>query len=203
MFADACKLPKQFYLRSDVVQISRELLGKVLVTNVRGKQSAGLIVETEAYAGIRDRASHAWHGRRTDRTDVMFAQGGRAYVYLIYGIHVLFNVTTNKEGLPDAVLIRAIEPLEGIDEMLVRRNMQSPSPALSNGPSKLTQALGIDLSFYGLSLNGNTIWIEDRGISIPEQKIGADTRIRIAYAGEDALRPWRFRIKGNPFVSKK
>ena len=202
MHKKAVKLPQGFYLHSDVVGISRRLLGKVLATNNDGKLTAGIIVETEAYAGHRDRASHAWKGSPTGRTEIMYRAGGLSYVYLIYGMHVLFNVVTNKAGIPDAVLIRAIEPTDGVEVMLDRRKMTSLKPALTNGPGKLTKALGIDLSFYGLSLTGDKIWIEDQGLRIPESEIESGVRIGVDYAGEHAKRPWRFWIKGNPFVSR-
>ncbi len=202
MSSNRFKLPADFYRQADVVHISRELLGKVLVTNVNGQRTAAMIVETEAYAGENDRASHAYNGRSTSRTEIMYRAGGVSYVYLIYGLHVLFNVVTNKAGIPDAVLIRAVQPLEGLDIMLARRKMSSIKPTLSNGPGKLTRALGIDLSFYGLPLTGDTIWIEDRGLHIPAQRIASGPRIGVAYAGTDASRPWRFWIRDNPFVSK-
>ncbi len=196
------KLPREFYLQTDVLQVARQLLGKVLVTNVHGRRTAGIIVETEAYAGVNDRASHAWRGHSSKRTQIIYRAGGFSYVYLIYGMYVLFNVVSNVEGIPDAILIRAIEPIEGIDYMLERRKMKSLRPAVSNGPGKLTQSLGIDLSYYGLPLTGNKIWIEDRDILIPEENIASGPRIGVDYAGEDANRPWRFWLKGNIFVSK-
>ncbi len=202
MNQNASKLPREFYLQTNVLQITRQLLGKVLVTQIEGHRTAGIIVEAEAYAAKNDRASHAYRGRATQRTEIMFGPGGVSYVYLIYGIHVLFNVVTNKAGIADAILIRAVEPLEGLEVMRKRRRMPSLKPEISNGPGKLTKALGIDLSFYGLDLTGSTIWIEDQGIQIPDERIASGPRIGIDYAGIDALRPWRFWLRNNPYVSK-
>ncbi len=146
------KLPVDFYQREDVITISRELLGKVLCTNVDGKLTTGIIVETEAYAGVTDRASHAYGGRQTRRTKTMYAPGGTAYVYLCYGIHHLFNVVTNMEGVPHAVLIRAIQPQDGIDIMLQRRNMKNLLAKLTSGPGILSKAMGISILNSGESL---------------------------------------------------
>jgi len=193
-------LPVSFYQREDVVQVARDLLGKVLVSSFDGIRTAGMITETEAYAGERDRASHAWNGRRTNRTEVMYGPPGRAYVYLCYGIHHLFNVVTNREEVPHAVLIRAIEPLDGIAVMQARRGMQVAGPSLTAGPGVLTTALGIRTHHSGLSLQGEPLYIEDRGIVIPEWE--STPRIGVDYAGEDALLPYRFYITGNRYVSK-
>jgi DNA-3-methyladenine glycosylase len=195
-------LPESFYARTDVVEIARELLGKVLVTRFDGELTSGIIVETEAYAGEGDRASHAFGGRRTRRTEIMYGHGGTAYVYLIYGIHHLFNVVTNSRDTPHAILIRAIEPLEGIDVMLARRGKEKLQPSLTAGPGAMSAALGIRTSHTGLSLQGPEITIEDRGIKVPPRKVVAGTRVGVAYALDDALRPYRFSIAGNPYVSK-
>jgi DNA-3-methyladenine glycosylase len=194
-------LPEDFYIRKHVVQIAKELLGKVLVTNFEGERTAGMIVETEAYAGVGDKASHAYGGRRTARTETMYSRGGVAYVYLCYGIHHLFNVVTNTEDIPHAVLIRAVEPMEGVDIMLARRGKPKLTPQLTAGPGALSQALGINTGHTGLSLNTH-IFIEDRGIKIKSRDIEAGTRVGVAYAEEDAYMPYRFWIKGNPYVSK-
>jgi len=161
-----------------------------------------MIVETEAYAGPYDKACHAYQWRCTQRTAPMFEEGGIAYVYLIYGIYNLFNIVTHGGQQPYAVLIRAIEPLEGLDAMLERRKMVSLKPSLSAGPGTLSQALGIDRSLSGVSLNGREIWLEDRGIVIDTENIVATTRVGVDYAGEDALLPYRFYIRNHPFVSK-
>jgi len=196
------KLPDSFYSRKDVVKIARELLGKVIVTNLAGVRTAGIIVETEAYAGPTDKACHAYMHRNTQRTAPMFRAGGTAYVYLIYGIYNLFNIVTHGEGEPYAVLVRAIEPLEGIDEMLDRRGMEHLKPGLSAGPGILSIALGITRSLSGASLQGPDIWLEDRGIAVPAKDIVATTRVGVGYAAEDALLPYRFFIRGNAYVSK-
>ena len=188
------KLPRSFYVRQDVVQISKELLGKYLFTNINDKKTGGTITETEAYAGPVDRASHAYKNRRTKRTEIMYQIGGTAYVYLCYGIHSLFNIITNIKDIPHAVLIRAIEPKEGVDVMLKRRNKNSITHNLTTGPGTLTQALGITCQHTGIDLLKNTIWVEDRNIKIPQKEIIASPRVGISYAGEDAELPWRFMI---------
>ena len=195
------KLSREFYTRADVVQISKDLLGKVLFTRIAGQTSAGMIVETEAYTGNGDKACHANNNRRTPRTEIMYAEGGRAYVYLCYGIHHLFNVVTNTESHADAVLVRAVEPLEGLDWMLIRRNMGALRPSITAGPGAMSAALGITTKLYGQDLLSDTIWLEDRGITVPETDIIASPRVGVQYAGEDALRPWRFRIRGNVYTS--
>ena len=195
-------LPESFYTRKDVVKIARELLGKVLVTDFDGALTSGMIVETEAYAGATDKASHAYGSRRTNRTEVMYQHGGAAYVYLCYGIHHLFNVVTNLQDVPHAILIRAIEPLEGIDTMLERRGKDKLTPSLTAGPGAMSMALGIETGQTGSSLQGPEIRIEDRGIKVPPKDIVAATRVGVAYAMDDALRPYRFSIKGNKYVSK-
>ncbi len=196
------KLPEKFYVRKDVVQIAKELLGKVLVTDIDGIYTSGMIVETEAYAGVADRASHVFGNRRTARTEVMYAPGGTAYVYLCYGIHHLFNVVTNVKDVPHAILIRAIEPLDGVEYMLERRGKEHVTPALTAGPGAMSMALGIHTSHTGKLLSGNEIWLEDRGIKVPDNDVVAGTRVGVAYALDDAYLPYRFSIKGNKYVSK-
>jgi DNA-3-methyladenine glycosylase len=189
-------------MQENVVAVAKALLGKVLVTQTGGVTTSGIITETEAYAGVTDKASHAWGGRRTARTAVMYARGGTAYVYLCYGIHHLFNVVTNVVDVPHAVLIRAIEPLDGIEEMLRRRGKQNVTPALTAGPGSLSIAMGIKTLHTGVSLDGPEITIEDRSIVISPDDIAATPRIGVAYAKEDALLPYRFHIRNNLFVSK-
>ena len=186
------KLTKDFYLRDDVVQISKELLGKYLLTKFNGKLTGGIITETEAYAGITDKASHAYGNRRTNRTEVMYHEGGKAYIYLCYGIHSLFNIVTNKKDIPDAVLIRAIKPTEGIDIMMKRRNKKTHN--LISGPGTVAQALGMNTIHSGLDLCGNKIWLEDNGTNTSNEII-TSTRIGVSYAEEDALLPYRFHLK--------
>jgi DNA-3-methyladenine glycosylase len=196
------KLDKNFYIHNDVHRIAQKLLGKFLVTQIDGIITSGKIVETESYAGVTDKASHAYGGRRSKRTEIMYMPGGTVYVYLIYGIYSLFNVVTNKEAIPHAVLIRAIEPSEGIDEMLSRRKLNRPKYNLSAGPGLLSQALGISTRHTGQSLLNGNIWIEDRGVNILQDEIIARPRVGVAYAAEDALLLRRFSIRDNPWVSK-
>ena len=196
------KLPESFYSRADVVKIAKELLGKVLVTEFGGMHTAGIIVETEAYAGVTDKASHAYGSRRTNRTEVMYMHGGAAYVYLCYGLHHLFNVVTNVQDVPHAVLIRGLEPIEGLEIMLARRNKAKLQPSLTAGPGALSMAMGISTKHTGLLLKEDLIYIEDRGIKVSGKNIVAETRVGVAYAMDDALRPYRFSIKDNPYVSK-
>ena len=195
------KLPTKFYERGDVLAISKELLGKVLYTQFDDNLTSGIIVETEAYAGETDRASHAYGGKRTQRTEIMYASGGTAYIYLCYGIHHLFNVVTNFEGIPHAVLIRAIEPKDGIEIMLQRRNKKTVNQSLTAGPGALTQALGITVANSGASLKDNLIWLEDQNIFYSNQDIIASPRVGVQYAGKDAQNSWRFRIENSPYVS--
>lgn len=186
-----------------MVQLAQELLGKYLYTCVDGMLTGGMIVETEAYSGQNDRACHAHLNRRTARTEIMYSEGGVAYVYLVYGIYHLFNIITNEQDKADAVLVRAIEPEVGVEEMLLRRGFQSIKPNLTAGPGVLSIALGIDRKLYGADLTGDTIWLEDKGLVLPEESIAAGPRIGVDYAGEDALLPWRFWVKGNKWVSRK
>ena len=195
------KLTVEFYQREDVLFISRELLGKVLCTNFYGKLTSGIIVETEAYAGVTDKASHAYGGRRTKRTETMYAKGGSAYVYLCYGIHHLFNIVTNKENIPHAVLIRAIQPRDGIEIMLQRRNKKKVNQSLTAGPGSLTRALGITVQDSGTFLMDNLIWLEDQNINYTNQDILATPRVGVQYAGKDAQNPWRFQVENSPWVS--
>jgi DNA-3-methyladenine glycosylase len=182
------KLPRAFYLREDVVAVARELLGKKLVSTIGGVRTAGIITETEAYAGPLDKASHAHGGRRTARNEVMYARGGTSYIYLCYGIHHLFNVVTNAADTPHAVLIRAIHPTEGLELMKQRRG---GTRLTTGGPGTLTQALGIRTTHNGTDLLGATIYIEDGPAPLPGIIISGP-RIGVDYAGEDALLPYRF-----------
>lgn len=200
-FSSYEKLPISFYTGPDVVAIARSLLGKYLFTNIDGNITAGKIVESEAYNGRNDKACHAFL-KRTKRTEIMYQEGGSAYIYLCYGIHHLFNVVTNLEGMADAILIRALEPTEGIDAMKKRRNRTSLQ-TLSSGPGTLSQAMGIHFRDSGVDLTGDKIWIARRLGENPSLEIESDVRIGIDYAEEDAFLPWRFYIRGNPFVSVK
>ncbi len=185
------KLQKEFYTRDDVLVVARDLLGKVLCSDIDGCLTRAVITETEAYAGVEDRASHAYGGRRTRRTEPMYAEGGIAYVYLCYGIHHLFNVVAGGAENPLAVLIRAGLPLAGIDEILARRGKTQVDRTLLAGPGSLAQALGIRTGHTGTSLSGNRIWIEDHGIDVSNDAVVAGPRIGVDYAGEDAARPYR------------
>ena len=197
------KLPVSFYQRDHVLQIAKDLLGKLLVTKWNGVITSGRIVEVEAYKGVIDKASHAFGGRRTARNEIMYAKGGRAYVYLCYGIHHLFNVVTNCPGTPHAILIRALEPVKGIDTMLQRIGKKNPDNSLTRGPGNLTRALGLFTKHSGRSLQSKELFIADDGFAYDKKNIAASPRIGVEYAGNDALLPYRLFIKGNPFVSGK
>jgi DNA-3-methyladenine glycosylase len=196
------KLPQSFYLRKNVVKITRELLGKVLVTNWNNEYTSGRIVETEAYEGEIDRASHASKGR-TPRTQVIFGEGGVAYVYLCYGIHQMFNIVTNKEGLAHAILIRAVEPIEGIDIMLRRTGKKVLDETLTRGPGNVGKAFGFHTSQCGLSLQSDELFIADDGFKVKPSTVGTSPRIGVDYAGEHAAWHYRFFIRGNKYVSGK
>jgi len=187
------KLERSFYTRQDVVQIARELIGKVVYTKFNDEITAGIIIETEAYEGVTDRASHAYGNRRTSRTEVMYASGGVAYVYLCYGVHSLFNIVTNKQGTPHAVLIRGIYPLEGLDVMKKRADRPYLRKGSGSGPGNVSKLLGIHYSHSGADLLGDDIWLEDNGFVFNGQ-ILSGTRIGVNYAGKDALLPYRFWI---------
>lgn len=192
-------LSQSFFLRPDVVALARELLGKVLVTNFDGMLTSGVITETEAYAGVSDKASHAFGGRKTNRTRVMYMEGGVAYVYLCYGIHSLFNVVTNRVGIPHAVLIRAIRPLEGLEYMLKRSRKKKVDKGFGVGPGKVSKIMGIHYADTAEPLVVNQskplkIWIEDRAIIVHETEIHNTSRIGVAYAGDDAALKYRFLI---------
>ena len=197
------KLSPEFYQRTNVLAIAQELIGKLLVTRFEGATTSGRIVETEAYNGVIDRASHAYGGRRTNRTSVMFAEGGVAYVYLCYGIHYMFNVVTNTLNVPHAVLIRGIEPVEGQALMVARLNKKAFDYTVGRGPGNVAKALGVHTRHTGLSLNGDEVFISDDGFQYPVEDLVKSPRIGVDYAGEDALLHYRFYVKKNPFVSGK
>ncbi len=192
-----------FYLGADVVVLANNLLGKVLVTNFGGVVTAARIVETEAYNGVVDKASHAYNGRRTKRTEIMYRQGGTAYVYLIYGIHHLFNIVTNVEGVPHAVLLRAAEPVWGTETILLRTGKVRADYTLTRGPGNLSKALGISTVHTGFDLLGDEIYLLDDGLRYNEAQIVATPRIGVDYAGDDALLLYRFYVAGNKYVSGK
>ena len=197
------KIHKSFYVREDVLQIAQDLLGKVLVTNFDNVRTTARIVETEAYAGSIDKASHAWNGRRTNRTEIMYSGGGTAYVYLCYGIHHLFNVVTNKVDIPHAILIRAAEPLEGINMMLARTKKKKADYTLTKGPGNVSKALGIFTKHSGMSLHTDELYLAEDGFKLNKQSIIATSRIGVDYADEDAKLPYRFIVKDNLYVSGK
>lgn len=192
-------LPRSYYLNSDVVSLAKDLLGKYLVTRIEGKLTSGMIVETEAYEGVTDKASHAYGGRRTARTEVMYSIGGTAYIYLCYGVHSLFNIVTNEEGIPHAILIRGILPADGMETMLQRTGKTSVTKNFGIGPGNVSKALGIHYSYTGIDITGKPlkqedpgIWVENRGFIVDPEKIVVTTRIGVQYSGEDAARPYRF-----------
>jgi len=188
------RLARKFYLREDVTEVSRELLGKVLCSQLDGKITKAIITETEAYAGIGDRASHAYGGRRTARTDPMYRRGGTAYVYLCYGMHHLFNVVVGDVDMPLAILVRAAKPLEGTDIMRRRRGQPGAARIGLAGPGVLSQALGITTDLTGASLLEDRVWIEDHRIAVDSQEVSVGPRIGVDYAGKDAHLPYRFSI---------
>ena len=202
------KLRKSFYNRENVVEIACDLIGKVLVTKINNIYTSGIITETEAYNGVFDKACHAYNGRRTERTEVMYSEAGTSYIYLCYGIHHLFNVVTNSKEIPHAILIRGLEPVKGEDCMLKRFGITRSEgnrveKFLTKGPGKLSKALGITTSHSGYSLVSNELFIADDGFYFTKNEIAVSPRIGVDYAGHDALLPYRFYIKGNLFVSGK
>lgn len=196
-------LPREYYLGHDVVGLTHNFLGKILVSQINGIKYSGIIVEAEAYQAPEDRASHAFGNRLTPRTQTMFMEGGHAYVYVCYGIHEMFNIITGPEGSPHAILIRAVEPLEGIPQMIQNRGLSEMQAALTKGPGCLTQAMGIHRSLNASKLYDATspIQIHDARIVYSETQIGQSKRIGVESAGESAHWLYRFYVKGNPFVS--
>jgi DNA-3-methyladenine glycosylase len=197
------KLPIGFYERKNVCTVAKDLLGKLLVTTFDNIITTGRIVESEAYNGPVDKASHAWNSRRTARTEIMYHHGGVAYVYFCYGIHHMFNVVTNLAETPHAVLIRAVEPVLGVEDMLLRTGKKKLDHSLTRGPGNVTKALGILTVHTGMSLLSDQLFIADDGTTIKRSNIIATPRIGVDYAGDDALLPYRFIVKDNPYVSGK
>ncbi len=196
------KLPVEFYRREDVWLIARELLGRVLFTSIAGELTAGRIVETEAYAGPEDRGSHAYNNRRTARNEMMYSEGGVVYMYICYGIHDMLNIVTGAEGFSHAILIRATEPVVGIDIMRRRRNLYNADYRLCQGPGALSQAFGLNKTFNGKSLTGDAIWIKDSGTTFNDDNITSSGRVGMNFDGPYKTIPWRYYVKGNRFVSK-
>ena len=195
------KIPLSFYQRKDVVLIARELIGKILITCFDGSITSGRIVETEAYVAITDKASHSFNGRRTARNEHMYHIAGTAYVYICYGLHHMMNIVTNEKDIPDAVLIRAVEPLQGIDVMLQRTGKKRLDSTLTRGPGNVGKALGIFKHHSGKHLLDDEIYLMDDLTEIDKKSIGVSPRIGVEGAGKDALLPYRFYVKGNKYVS--
>ncbi len=195
------RLPRGFYLREDTISIANELLGKLIVVPDNGRRVSGMIVETEAYLGEVDRAAHSYAGRRTPRNEVTYGKGGHAYVFFIYGMYYQLNVVTGPADHPHVVLIRAVEPVEGIEIMRERRGAMKDRN-LTSGPGKLCIALNINRDLNGEDLRGKQIWLEDHR-SFTSDQIAVGKRIGIDYAGEDAEKPWRFWVKDNAYISRK
>ncbi len=198
-------LPHSFYQNEDVVSIAKQLLGKLLVVNKNGNLKSGIITETEAYKAPEDKASHAYNYRITPRTEIMYQPGGHAYVYLCYGIHRLFNVITGPENMPHAVLIRSIQPIDGLEFMLESRKFTTLEPRLSSGPGSMSAAMGIEMAD-----NGSKLWDLDGTICICENlkeshpfEIASGPRIGVEYAQEWAEKHWRFWISKSQWVSRR
>lgn len=187
------KLPASYFQTTDTLTLAKNLLGKFLVSSIDNVITSGMIIETEGYLGAIDRASHAFQDRKSNRTAPLYLPGGHWYVYLCYGLHHLINVVAHQKDIPEAVLIRALKPVDGINEMVKRRKIETIS-RLTSGPGSLCQALGINRKLSGETI-GETVWIEDRGVIIPDNQIITSPRIGVAYAKEDALLPYRFRLK--------
>lgn len=197
------KVPLSFYQRKDVVKIAKELLGKIVVTNFDGQITSGRIVETEAYVGITDKASHSFAGKRTSRNEHMYSAAGTAYIYICYGMHQMLNIVTNDKEIPDAILIRAVEPLEGIEMMAQRTGKKESDKTLTRGPGNVGKALGIFKHHSGLYLLDDEIYLLVDNKKIPDEDIGISKRIGVENAGSDGLLPYRFYVKGNKYVSGK
>jgi DNA-3-methyladenine glycosylase len=197
-FIFVVKLDRKFF-QKPTLDVAQSLLGKVLVRHLRGRNLAGMIVETEAYVGPHDLACHASKGK-TARTSIMFEEGGCAYVYMIYGFYFCLNAVTEAEDYPAAVLIRAVEPLDHVNVMKRLRKNPDRETNIASGPGKLCMAMGIDKRLNGADLTGKTLWIEDRNLEV--SRIEAGPRIGVDYAGEFKDKPWRFYVGGNPHVSR-
>ena len=197
-------LDKEYFLNDDVVFLAQDMLGKIIQTKIDKAICSGMIVETEAYRAPEDKASHAYNNKYTIRTSTMFSEGGIAYIYFVYGFHNMFNVVTGPAGIPHAILIRAIEPLSNIEEMMIRRGFENQNVELTNGPGKLCKALGITREFNGIDLTDTKteISILSADIHIKKENLLSTPRIGVAYAQEYAQKLWRFRIKGNKWAGK-
>jgi DNA-3-methyladenine glycosylase len=200
------KLERSFYLDQNTEDIARNMLGKLIIHNSEEERTAVRIVEVEAYIGPADKASHAYRNLYSNRTAIQFGLGGHAYVYQIYGMYFCFNVVTQGENRPEVVLVRAGEPVMGVDIMSRRRGMaelpKSRIKNLTNGPGKLCIALGISRQQYGADLCGDRLYLADDGFKVKKSDIIATPRINIEYAEEYKDKMWRWYLKGNSFVSK-
>lgn len=195
--AEPPKVGREFYARP-VLQVARAMVGKVLVSRTSEGETRGRIVEVEAYRGPEDRAAHSYGGRRTPRTDVMFGAAGHAYVFLLYGLHWHLNAVTGFEGQPEAVLVRAVEPIAGLSLMSARRGVAADRPELTNGPGKLCAAFGIAARHYGIDLTGSELFL----LEAPKVRVARSPRIGVDYAGAWAARPWRFFDPRSRYVSR-
>jgi DNA-3-methyladenine glycosylase len=197
-------LPRSFYARP-VLTVARACIGKLLVHDDGAGRTVGRIVEAEAYRGPEDRAAHSYGGRRTPRTEVMFGEAGHAYLFFVYGMHWHLNLVAGKVGEPHAVLVRAVEPLEGVAAMAARRGLDAANRKgeitsnLTNGPGKLCEAFALDRAQYGADLTASTLYLADDGA---KPRVARSTRIGVDYAAEWALKPWRFYDAGSRFVSR-
>ena len=202
------KLSREFYLRSDTLEIARDLIGKLLVVPLEtGERVSGMIVGTEAYLGEIDKAAHSYKNRRTARNEITYAEGGHAYVFFIYGMYFQFNVVCGAKDSPHVVLIRAVEPVESVEIMRARRSVKNPAAKmadknLTSGPGKLCIALDINRRLNGADLLGENVWLEEFE-TFPAEEIKIGKRVGIDYAEEFADMPWRFWLKNNVYVSKK
>ena len=202
------KIERESYTRADTLQIASELLGKLIVVpDETGARVSGMIVETEAYLGEIDKAAHSYGGRRTPRNEITYAEGGKIYVFFIYGMYFQLNIVTHESETPHVVLIRAVEPVEGIETMRTRRMLKNPAAKmkdenLTSGPGKLCIAFGITRELNGADLSGDKIWLENYQ-TFSAAEIATGKRIGIDYAAEFAEKPWRFWVKNNKFVSRK
>ena len=186
------RVQKSYLLGNDVESMARSLLGTYLFTKKEGQLAGGILTEVEAYKGIGDRASHAYGGRRTRRNEMMYHEGGVVYMFLCYGMHAMLNFVTNAEDVPDAILVRGLLPTHGEELMLQRTGKLRGGASLTDGPGKVCKALGLTVADNGVSLDGDTVWLEDRGLSVPDDKVEITPRIGVDYAGEDAKLPYRF-----------
>lgn len=196
------RLPQSYFLNEDVVFLARDLVGKYLFVNTEETLTGGIIVETEAYRGPDDVGAHAYNHRRTSRNDIMYSDGGVVYMYICYGIHDMLNIVTAPENIPHAILIRAIQPTEGLAIMRERRKVRNEDTRLCRGPGALAKALALKKIHNGISLQENEIWIEDRGLKYADEDVVAGPRIGLNISEPYKSIPWRFYVKGDPHVSR-